>query len=144
MVFVRNPDQDRAEIVWQALKIGYERIAGELAGGMAAWAAAGLASRDHDLVSPADVDRLVLDVRQASEFAAGHLPGARHIELGCLADAGRRPARHGDDRDVRARRTGHDRRQPARTRRAPPTCRILDGGAGRLGRGHRPTLETGR
>ena len=38
-------DQDRAEVVRQALKIGYERLAGELAGGMAAWEAAGLASR---------------------------------------------------------------------------------------------------
>jgi len=27
----------------------------------------------------------VIDVRQASEYAAGHLPGARNIELGSLA-----------------------------------------------------------
>ncbi|WP_395474587.1 rhodanese-like domain-containing protein [Saccharopolyspora spinosa] len=31
-------------------------------------------------------DQHVLDVRQASEFAAGHLPGATHVELGALAD----------------------------------------------------------
>jgi hydroxyacylglutathione hydrolase len=30
--------------------------------------------------------RVVLDVRQAPEFAAGHLPGATHVELGALAE----------------------------------------------------------
>jgi rhodanese-related sulfurtransferase len=29
----------------------------------------------------------VVDVRQDSEWAAGHLPGAIHVELGDLADA---------------------------------------------------------
>ena len=29
----------------------------------------------------------VLDVRQAGEYAAGHVPGARHVELGSIADA---------------------------------------------------------
>jgi len=31
-----------------------------------------------------DAER-VLDIRQDSEFAAGHVPGAEHIELGALA-----------------------------------------------------------
>lgn len=30
-------------------------------------------------------DALVLDVREAAEFAQGHIPGARHIPLGELA-----------------------------------------------------------
>jgi rhodanese-related sulfurtransferase len=38
------------------------------------------------LADAADVDGgEVLDVRQADEYAAGHLPGARHVELGALA-----------------------------------------------------------
>jgi hydroxyacylglutathione hydrolase len=41
LVFVAGPGEDLAEIAWQALKIGYERHAGHLAGGMAAWAASG-------------------------------------------------------------------------------------------------------
>ena len=41
IVIVRNADQDPAEIVWQARKVGYDRIAGELAGGIAGWVAAG-------------------------------------------------------------------------------------------------------
>ena len=35
--FVLAPGQDPAEVAWQALKIGYEHLAGQLDGGMAAW-----------------------------------------------------------------------------------------------------------
>jgi hydroxyacylglutathione hydrolase len=39
------------------------------------------------VVSPAEVDATnVVDVRQVSETAAGHLPGAHLIELGSLAE----------------------------------------------------------
>src|SRR5262249_3203920 len=41
LLFVLEPEQDRREVVRQALGIGYERLAGELAGGIAAWSAAG-------------------------------------------------------------------------------------------------------
>ena len=40
-MFVVGADQDRDDLVSQALKIGYEKLAGELTGGMAAWRAAG-------------------------------------------------------------------------------------------------------
>ena len=33
----------------------------------------------------------ILDIRQTSEFPAGHLPGAAHIELGDLADTAADP-----------------------------------------------------
>ena len=86
LVFVRNAGQDPDEIVWQALKIGHDRIAGELAGGMSAWTSAGEVTSRIPLVAPSAVGGAsVLDVRQTSEFAAGHLPGARHVELGSLA-----------------------------------------------------------
>jgi hydroxyacylglutathione hydrolase len=84
IVFVRDSGQDVAEIVWQALKIGIERLAGELTGGIAAWAAAQLPVHGIDVVGPSEVGARVLDVRQDSEFAHGHLPGATHIELGAL------------------------------------------------------------
>ena len=33
LIIVRDPDQDAAEIAWQAAKIGYDNIIGELDGG---------------------------------------------------------------------------------------------------------------
>lgn len=87
LVFVRNDDQDPEEIGWQCLKIGFERLGGELAGGMAGWRSAGFEVEVTSVATPGDLDAAtVLDVRQDSEFAAGHVPGAVHIELGRLAD----------------------------------------------------------
>src|SRR5256885_17211171 len=86
LVFVRDPGQDPGEIAWQALKIGCGNLAGELAGGLPAWAAAGQPVTATTLITPGQVDPArVIDVRQASAYAGGHLPGARHIELGALA-----------------------------------------------------------
>ena len=85
LVFVRNPDQDPEEIVWQARKIGYDHLVGELAGGVASWVAAGQPVATVALLDAGDVDPArVVDVRQASEYADGHLPAARNVELGAL------------------------------------------------------------
>jgi hydroxyacylglutathione hydrolase len=86
LIFVRDPDQDPAEIAWQALKIGYDNLAGELAGGLSAWAGIGLpiasvTRLDHTQADPARI----VDVRQAAEYRDGHLPGARNVELGSLS-----------------------------------------------------------
>lgn len=95
LVLVRGPAQGPADLddaLWQALKIGYEP-AGELAGGLDAWAADRRPVTTTPLVVPADLDPgRVLDVRQAAEFAAGHVPGAMHVELGSLAGAADVPA----------------------------------------------------
>lgn len=92
LVIVRNRDQDPAEVLWQARKIGYDGMVGELAGGVAAWTNAGRTASSIPLVG---VDALtgaaVLDVRQDSEFARGHVPGAEHVELGDLAVRASRP-----------------------------------------------------
>jgi Zn-dependent hydrolases, including glyoxylases len=86
LVIVRDPDQDPDDVGWQAFKIGYDRIVGELAGGIDAWTAAGLPTASTELITPDRIgDRRVLDVRQRPEFTAGHLPGALHIELGDVA-----------------------------------------------------------
>lgn len=92
LVIVRDPRQSADEVLWQALKIGYDQLAGELTGGVDAWTADGhrLATIQH--VGPdALAGRRVLDVRQDAEFAAGHVPGALHVELGDLP-AARLPA----------------------------------------------------
>jgi hydroxyacylglutathione hydrolase len=86
LIIVRDSDQDVDEIAWQAAKIGYDNIAGELDGAMAAWTAAGHETAHIGLTPPGQIgERRVLDIRQRSEFVAGHLPGAMHVELGEIA-----------------------------------------------------------
>jgi rhodanese-related sulfurtransferase len=85
LLFVVGADQDRAELVRQCHQIGYDNLVGELAGGTTAWAAAGLPVARTRLIDPGDIDAPVLDVRQDAEHAAGHIPGADHVELGTLA-----------------------------------------------------------
>ncbi|MEV0428254.1 rhodanese-like domain-containing protein [Micromonospora sp. NPDC050495] len=87
VVVVRNPDQPMEDILWPALTVGIERFAGELGGGMAAWVADGGPVSRTPLVRPHEVGPAVLDIRQAAEYASGHLPGAAHLELGELAGA---------------------------------------------------------
>lgn len=85
VVFVLGAGQDPAEVAWQAAKIGYDRLAGQLQGGMDAWAAAGGPVNRLGLVDVTEIgDRPVLDVRQDSEYRSGHVPGARNVELGSL------------------------------------------------------------
>lgn len=84
LVFVVDPDQDRVDLVRQALNVGYQLLAGELAGGTGAWEAAGLSARQIPLVPAAQLGGPVLDVRQGAEFEAGHVPGAHHVELGAV------------------------------------------------------------
>ncbi len=84
IVIVRNPDQDPADILWPALTIDFANIAGELAGGIPAWRAAGGSVVTTRLVRPDRVAGPVLDIRQHSEYAAAHVPDAVHVELGDL------------------------------------------------------------
>ena len=86
LIIVAGPGQDLGEVIWQALKIGYGNLAGTLDGGLAAWEAAGHLAAATPLLAPGQVDpAAVIDVRQAGEYADGHLPGSRNIELGALA-----------------------------------------------------------
>ncbi|MDQ6712979.1 MAG: rhodanese-like domain-containing protein [Candidatus Dormibacteraeota bacterium] len=94
LVFVRAPNQDGRDLIEQCLKIGYENLVGELAGGMSAWQSAGLPV---STIATGQVNEeprgTPLDVRQASEWPTGHIPGARHVELGSItAAAGAIPA----------------------------------------------------
>ena len=89
LVFVLDEDQDRGELAHQCRTIGYDHLLGELAGGMASWRAAGLPEARLPVVEAGrlgDPPGVVLDVRQASEVADGHLPGALAIELGAFGD----------------------------------------------------------
>ena len=86
LIYLADEDQNLADACWQALKIGYDRLVGHLAGGMPAWLADGGVTRTTAYLTADHVhDRTYVDVRQHSEYAAGHVPGAVHIELGDLA-----------------------------------------------------------
>ncbi len=87
LLFVVDPNQDRAELVRQCLDVGHEHLLGELVGGIDAWTAA---SRPLATIPILDVEHLigiVLDVRQVNEYAAGHVPGSVNIELAAVPTA---------------------------------------------------------
>ena len=86
LVFIVDDDQDRTELVRQSLSIGYERLAGELTGGGDGWASEGGPVSQIRLVDPGALNRhRLLDVRQAAEYSAGHVPDAAHLELGSVS-----------------------------------------------------------
>ena len=87
VVFVLDDDTDRADLVRQSLTIGHENLLGEIDGGISAWREAGLPIDTIALVGPGDIADTVLDIRQDAEWKAGHLPEARHVELGALHGA---------------------------------------------------------
>ena len=94
LLCVRAPNQDPRDLIEQCLKIGYENLIGELDGGIDAWRAVGLPVSTIAIRQVnEDLPGAPLDVRQASEWAGGHIPGARHVELGSvMASAGAIPA----------------------------------------------------
>ena len=143
IVIVRDTEQDRAEIVWQAAKIGYDNLVGELACGIHAWTSAGYEIARTRMVRPDQVDGLrVLDIRQTPEFVAGHLRGAVHIELGDIADGAN---------DLRREPTvvmcGHGERAIGAAslleRAGRRDLTVLDGGPGAWARATGRFLQTG-
>ena len=99
LVLVLERPEDWDDAVRQALRIGYEHVEGHLQGGFGTWqdggepveasgrmtvgqlreALAGGVGRDSE-------GPVVIDVRQADEFAAAHVPGAVHLMCGDLPD----------------------------------------------------------
>jgi hydroxyacylglutathione hydrolase len=80
---------DLSEAVLGLARIGVDGIASALAGGFEAWRDAGLPIETSGTITPRDLAErrstiAVLDVREISEFEAGHVPGARHIYVGNL------------------------------------------------------------
>ena len=82
------------EVTRQLLRVGYENLAGYIDGGFAAWRNAGGPVRQVPQISaPELLERAgapaglqVVDVRTASEWQTGHLPGAIHVPVGAIAD----------------------------------------------------------
>lgn len=92
-LLVLDRPEDLWEVVWQLLRIGYRLPQGWLAGGMAAWRAAGgpvgtipQITVDELRSGLDDGELALLDVRQPAEWAHGHAPGALHITGAELPD----------------------------------------------------------
>ena len=84
-------DANLHQVVEESLLVGYEQFGGYLEGDIAAWKESGRAVRATELAPASEAAAAIenaalpLDVREASEFAEGHIPGALNIPLGQLA-----------------------------------------------------------
>ena len=87
LVFVLDDDQDRSELVRRCLSVGYDHLAGELDGGMAAWRTAQLPQEQIAMVGPDALAPTILDVRQRNEYVSDNVPGAVLVELGSVRDS---------------------------------------------------------
>ena len=93
VVLLAAEERQAADAARQLMRIGVSRIDGYLAGGMNAWDAAALPTGSFNTMKAeslhtalaSDRSPLVIDVRTAKEWKAGHIEGATHIPLGELA-----------------------------------------------------------
>lgn len=71
-IAVRNADQDPAELLWPARRIGYDHVSAGLAGGLRQWARTGQPTASIPLVTAEHVgDASVLDIQQATSVLVG-------------------------------------------------------------------------
>ncbi len=92
LILVSRDATDREQAVRQLIRIGFDDLRGYLDGTPSTWIAANLPVVPIKAMSVAELherrqDRtglITLDVRQNSEWAAGHIPGAMHLENGDL------------------------------------------------------------
>jgi hydroxyacylglutathione hydrolase len=103
LVLLLDRPEDWDDAVRQALRIGYEATAGYIEGGLDAWRGAGLPVQSTGRMTVSELRTelartprngrdgaresiIVLDVRQRTEFAEGHVPGAVHLHAGDLLE----------------------------------------------------------
>ncbi len=96
LVLLVDDPADLDDLARQALRVGYESVVGHIAGGFEAWQQAGRPVESSQVMSVETLSAslaaggpeapFVIDVRQASEFEAGHVPGAIHIGAGDLPE----------------------------------------------------------
>lgn len=96
LLLVAEPGTEQ-ESITRLARVGFEKIGGYLQGGFTAWQAAGKpidmlidVEADELLMDlPHDDNLLVVDVRNQTEFADGHVPGALHLPLADMTDMAR-------------------------------------------------------
>ena len=87
IVLVGGTDRQHREAQVQLLRIGFDKLAGALDGGLDAWAASGRPLSTFDTAGIEDMARwiisgeevTVVDARDDHEWGSGHVPGAIHI-----------------------------------------------------------------
>jgi hydroxyacylglutathione hydrolase len=97
VILVSDTTEVHEYAVRQLIRIGYDDLPGYLDGGMDAWETAGLPVERVPVLTMREVRQrlitevgeplVVVDVRQAHEWAAGHMPRAELVEAGTLPSA---------------------------------------------------------
>lgn len=90
-LLVVAPAGRERETILRLARVGFEKVAGYLDGGISAWTASGESTERIENLSAADFFArsqashiTILDVRKPSEYAAGHLSDAKNLELATL------------------------------------------------------------
>ncbi len=92
VTLLTEDERERHEAIAQLIRIGFEQTRGYLEGGMRAWTTAGLPTESYERITVDELHRrvtsaeapAVLDVRDETEWRAGHIPGAQHIHVADL------------------------------------------------------------
>lgn len=99
LILVLDDDALFPQVRDELRRIGLDRVAGFIEGGVGAWSASGRPISTMPAISPLDLSRrlsgserlTVLDVRSDDEWRDGHIPGARHRFVGELAQGAALP-----------------------------------------------------
>jgi hydroxyacylglutathione hydrolase len=91
LLLIVECEAELSEALVQLSVVGYDRVAGFLAGGIQAWLQAGFPTETVEQLSVAQLEQRlpglsVLDVRDLDEWEAGHLAGARHLPFSAIAE----------------------------------------------------------
>jgi hydroxyacylglutathione hydrolase len=98
LILVLEDDATYEEAVTELRRIGLDRVAGYLQGGMSAWTAADLPTVSlaqitvtelADRLQAGEPDLAVLDVRRPDEWESGHIATADHAYVGTMAQGKR-------------------------------------------------------
>lgn len=94
VLVLSDPEADASEAMTHLFRIGYDRVQGYLAGGVDAWRSSGRPVASYPVAGLDELCRKyrsasppnVLDVRQDTEWSAGHIPESTHVFVGDLPD----------------------------------------------------------
>ncbi len=92
IVIVADSEEKAREAVMRLARVGHDHVVGYLAGGVAAWDAAGLELASVPQITVDELNELmtsesslqIVDVRRPSEYESGHVTGAKTLPLSDL------------------------------------------------------------